>query len=94
MVSYYEYDMIFIHIGLFYYLLGNIEPKLRSSLKSIQLVACVSTENLEKYGFDTILKPFIQEANTLSKVCAAVLEISILTTACLLVTCLYCRVLS
>ncbi len=66
----YEYiHMMFIlHVGLFYYLLGNIEPKLRSSLKCIQLIACVSTENLEKYGFDMILKPFIQEANTLSKV--------------------------
>lgn len=58
-----------LHAALFYYLLGNIEPKLRSSLKCIQLIACVSTENLEKYGFDMILKPFIQEANSLSKVC-------------------------
>lgn len=56
-------------VGLFYYLIGNIEPKLRSSLKCIQLIACVSAENLEKYGFDMILKPFIQDANTLSKVC-------------------------
>ena len=64
------YGMMFInHVGLFYYLLGNIDPKLRSSLKCIQLIACVTTENLEKYGFDMILKPFIQEANTLSKVC-------------------------
>ena len=44
------HNMMFIlHVGLFYYLLGNIEPKLRSSLKCIQLIACVSTENVEKY---------------------------------------------
>ena len=53
------------YVGLFYYLLGNID----SSLKSIQLIACVSTENLEKYGFDTILQRFIEETNILSKVC-------------------------
>ena len=69
-----------LHAALFYYLLGNIEPKLHSSLKCIQLI---STENLEKYGFEMILKPFIQEANSLSKVC-------ILNIACLHVTLLYC----
>lgn len=53
---------------MFYYFLGNIEPKLRSTLKSIQLIACVTTENLEKYGFDMVLKPFIEDANLLSKV--------------------------
>ncbi len=60
--------IIHVHAGVFYYLLGNIEPKLRSTLKCIQLIACVTTENLEKYGFDMVLKPFIQDANILSEV--------------------------
>lgn len=57
-----------MYTGMFYYFLGNIEPKLQSTLKSIQLIACVTTENLEKYGFDMVLKPFIEDANLLSKV--------------------------
>lgn len=56
------------HAGVFYYLIGNIEPKLRSSLRCIQLIACVTTVNLEKYGYDMVLKPFIEDANKLSKV--------------------------
>lgn len=54
--------------GVFYYFLGNIEPKLRSALKCIQLIACITTQNLEKYGFEVILEPFIRDANKLSEV--------------------------
>ena len=54
--------------GMFYYLLGNIAPNLRSTLKGIQLIACVTTENLEKYGFDMVMTPFIKDANVLSNV--------------------------
>ena len=54
--------------GLFYYFLGNINPKLRSVLRCTQLIACVTTKNLEKYGFDMVLKPFIQDTNKLSEV--------------------------
>lgn len=57
-----------ICVGVFYYVIGNIEPKLRSSLRCIQLIACVTAVNLEKYGYDMVLKPFIQDANKLSKV--------------------------
>lgn len=46
-------------LGLFYYFLGNIKPQLRSVLRCTQLVACVTTTNLEKYGFDKVLQPFI-----------------------------------
>ena len=54
--------------GMFYYILGNIQPHLRSSLKCIQLIACVSVPNLQKYGYDMILKPFISDANKLYEV--------------------------
>ena len=54
--------------GMFYYLLGNIAPNLRSILKGIQLIACITTENLERYGFEMVLTPFIKDANALSNV--------------------------
>lgn len=54
--------------GLFYYVLGNIEPRLRSSLRCIQLIACVTTANLQKYGFHSVLDRFIVDVNKLAKV--------------------------
>ena len=54
--------------GLFYYVLGNVRPELRSTLKAIQLIACVTCNNLNKYGFEKILNPFIENVNTLSEV--------------------------
>ena len=58
----------FMFKGMFYYFLGNIDPRLRATLRNIQLIACVTTDNLEKYGYEMILKPFIEDANKLSKV--------------------------
>ena len=55
-------------IGLFYYILGNIEPKLRSSLKNIQLIACVTSPLLQEYGFEKVLHPFICDSNKLTNV--------------------------
>lgn len=56
-------------VAVFYYMIGNIEPKLRSSLKSIQLVACVTTPLLQMYGYEMVLKPFIHDVNLLSEAC-------------------------
>lgn len=53
---------------MFYYFLGNIRPKLRSVLRCTQLIACTNTSNLDKYGFEKILEPFIRDANKLYKV--------------------------
>lgn len=55
-------------IGLFYYCIANIEPKLRSALRCTQLIACITVPNLEKYGLEMVLKPFIRDVNKLSKV--------------------------
>ena len=41
---------------------------LRATLKTIQLIATVTYPNLQKYGFEPILKPFIDDVNRLSKV--------------------------
>lgn len=57
-----------MHLGMFYFILGNIKPRLRSSLKCIFLFACVKTKHLEMYGFEMVLKPFIEDVNKLSKV--------------------------
>lgn len=53
--------------GLFYYTLTRLEysSTLRSTHKAIQ---CVTCDNLNKYGFDRILEPFIEDVNKLSQV--------------------------
>lgn len=56
-------------LALFYYTLANFEPKYRSTLKSIQLVAVVTQPLLKEYGFARILQPFIDDMNKLRKVC-------------------------
>ena len=53
---------------MFYYTLGNLRPELWSSHKAIQLIACVSCPFLGKYGFETILEPFVKDVNILAKV--------------------------
>ena len=53
---------------MFYYTLGNLRPELRSTHRSIQLIACVTSPILEKYGFELVLKPFIEDINDLSVV--------------------------
>ena len=57
-----------IHLGMFYYTLGNLRPELRSTQRSIQLIACVTSPLLVKYGFESILKPFINDVNILATV--------------------------
>ena len=59
---------LLIIIGMFYYTLGNLPPELRSTQWSIQLIVCVTSTNLEKYGFKAVLEPFIEDVNTLAEV--------------------------
>ena len=53
---------------MFYYTIGNLRPELRSTLKATQLIACVSSSNIKKYGFRPILSPFINDVK-LNTVC-------------------------
>lgn len=53
---------------MFYYTIGNIRPELRSTQRMTQLIACVTTPNIEKYGFEAVLRPFIDDVNILAKV--------------------------
>ena len=58
----------YYYIGMFYYTLGNLRPELRSTQRSIQLIACVTSQNLQKYGFEAVLEPFITDVNILATV--------------------------
>ncbi|XP_034255471.1 uncharacterized protein LOC117653726 [Thrips palmi] len=53
-------------LRLFYWTLGNIYPELRSSLKSINLLAIARYEVAKKYGNDEILKYFINDLKDLA----------------------------
>lgn len=55
-------------LGLFYYVLGNIQPKYRSTLKTIQLIAAVTCPLLKEYGYKRVLQPFIQDMKKLRQV--------------------------
>ena len=51
--------------GLVYYNLGNLHPKLRSSLKSIHLLCIARHQLITKYGIDEILTPIIEDIKRL-----------------------------
>lgn len=51
--------------GFFYFSLGNMEPKYRSRVASIQLLAIVKKSVLDNYGMDAVLKPFVDDIKKL-----------------------------
>lgn len=52
---------------MFYYTLGNLPPKDRSKLSSINVVSIVETPNLGKYGMDRILQRLVHDVKKLVK---------------------------
>ena len=54
--------------ALFYYTLGNLSPKYRSSLHSIQMLIAVKSKFLAQYGADKILEPVLEEIKQLERV--------------------------
>jgi hypothetical protein len=58
----------FFYSGVFYYVLGNIRPIFRSSIRNIQLIAIAKTNDIKDYCVDNLLLPFIQEVNRLAEV--------------------------
>lgn len=54
-------------LGILLYTLGNISPKYRSQLTSMNLVAVATTPVIEAHGLDAILKPFLDDINKLSQ---------------------------
>ena len=55
-------------IGCFYFLLGNIHPKYRSTVDSIQLLALAKHSLITEYGIDKILEPILQDLKKLEEV--------------------------
>ena len=67
-------------VGIFYFMLANIDPKFRSSLHTIQLVAVVRTEMIEKYPISEILEPFISDIRQLESVRITPIRIYVILT--------------
>ena len=53
-------------LGVVTFSLGNLHPRYRSTLRTITLVALATVPVIEKYGIDEILRPFVNDLNTLS----------------------------
>ena len=54
-----------LSIGIFYFTLGNMQPRFRSKLSSIELVCVTKTKHIARYGMDAILRPFIDDVKKL-----------------------------
>ena len=63
--------------GAFYFTIGNIHPKYRSSLKSIQLLAIAKTKLIKEYGIDRILNVIVDDVIKLEEVCSGANPLSI-----------------
>ncbi len=50
---------------MFYWMLLNIHPAHRSTLRSIQLLAVVRSNVVKKYGIDAVLTPAVKDLKTL-----------------------------
>ncbi len=55
--------------AVFYYVLGNIRPVYRSSIRAIQLFAVARTQDVREYGCKALLQPFLEQMKILGKVC-------------------------
>lgn len=53
-------------VGVVFLMLANIPPKFRSRLNAINLAIVAKFTDVEKYGINEILKPFVQDLNILS----------------------------
>ena len=54
-------------LDVFSYTPGNIDPKHRSQLKAMQLLAIAKRTVIKKYGFNEILQTFMTELNQLEQ---------------------------
>lgn len=61
----YEGNNFSLYVGIFFYTLGNMSPKLRSRLSSIQLLGVVKTTLIKKYTMPVILQPIIKDVKKL-----------------------------
>ena len=69
-LTFHSAEWLLLHTsGLLYYMLGNIDPKYRSTLHTIQLLAVVKSAYIDKYGVNAILEPVMEAVRKLESVC-------------------------
>lgn len=61
-------ETVLLFLGVVYYTLGNIDPKYRSQLDSIQLLLIATTPVIKQYGIDALLEPFMNDLAYLEQV--------------------------
>ena len=60
----------YIHgLAAFYFMLGNLPPKYRSSLVNIHLLCLTKSTTLQTYGARKVLEPVMKEMKHLEEVC-------------------------
>jgi hypothetical protein len=52
-------------LGCLFFFLGNVRPQFRSTLKNIHLVAVGRTEDIQHYGTNSFLRPFVEDLKRL-----------------------------
>lgn len=55
----------FVCAGVFYFMLGNLNPKYRSRYSSINLLALCKRKVMTKYSMSSILRPIIDDLKLL-----------------------------
>ncbi|XP_028412421.1 uncharacterized protein LOC114535241 [Dendronephthya gigantea] len=61
-------------LGCFYWILGNISPQYRSTMRAIQLFAIAKYKYIKEFGIDNILRPFVDDVNKLASDGGVVLQ--------------------
>lgn len=62
--------IIVYYTGAFYYLLGNVNPRLRSKINNIQLLLLAKYSSVAKFGIDKMLEPIVEDIRKLESVSA------------------------
>ena len=57
--------IIYVHVGFFYFTVGNVSPKYRSLLKAINLVALIKRKWIKQYSMNAILEPIVNDIKKL-----------------------------
>lgn len=61
-------------LGAFYFLLGNLHPRLRSKIGNIQLLLLTKASMVTEFGIDHLLEPIVEDIQKLESVCHNYLE--------------------
>lgn len=65
----YKFSSDNFNLAVFYYILGNIRPVFRSTLQAMQIVAVARADDVHTYGYNNLLKPFVEQMKLLAQVC-------------------------